>query len=419
MQTSDAAIERRRLRQGGSALLIVFVFAAFVAIMLYKEMPVVIFEGQRQKEQLLIDRGSEYKRAIKLFVVRNRTFPTSLSQLENFNNVRYIRHRFKDPITGQDEWRLIHVMGPGFVLTDSKVTPFKKPDETKAATGTTAGSGSAAAVQGQSGAPESQPDQPPAQQNVPPTANPVAYVTPGQPVVYHLYPPQASGATKNKPAIAASSFPGQNQAANSTPPQQVNEGEAAATAANMMVSGVSSDEAAQDIGNPAGTPEVPQQVSSVVPVQPANPAVAVVNPQAAAQQDATQQSPDAAAGAPASGMAAVQNMLRRGGAAPAGGLATGSNNTIGAGAIAGVASKATGQTIKRIDGQSDYSKWEFVYDPQKETRVAAPITGSASNAPARSSSSGTLFGNSPAASSSTQSPPPTQSASPASSTSSN
>ena len=44
--------KRRRARQNGSALLIVFVFAAMIAIMLYKEMPVVAFEAQRQKEQL-------------------------------------------------------------------------------------------------------------------------------------------------------------------------------------------------------------------------------------------------------------------------------------------------------------------------------------------------------------------------------
>ena len=44
---------RRRTRQKGSAFLIVFVFAAMLAIMLYKEMPVVAFEAQRQKEQLL------------------------------------------------------------------------------------------------------------------------------------------------------------------------------------------------------------------------------------------------------------------------------------------------------------------------------------------------------------------------------
>ena len=44
----------------GSALLIVFVFAAAVAIMLYMEMPVAVFEAQREKEQLLIDLGNEY-----------------------------------------------------------------------------------------------------------------------------------------------------------------------------------------------------------------------------------------------------------------------------------------------------------------------------------------------------------------------
>src|SRR5690242_10987415 len=109
----------------GSALLIVFLFAAIVAIMLYKQMPDVVFEGERQKEQILMDRGHEYKIAIKRFLARNQRYPTSLDQLDNFNNQRYIRRRYKDPITGKDEWRLIHVMTPGFILTDSKVTPLK------------------------------------------------------------------------------------------------------------------------------------------------------------------------------------------------------------------------------------------------------------------------------------------------------
>src|SRR5581483_4514158 len=37
--------------------------------------------------------------------------------LENFNNHRYLRHRYRDPMTGKDEWRLIHINGN--VLTDS------------------------------------------------------------------------------------------------------------------------------------------------------------------------------------------------------------------------------------------------------------------------------------------------------------
>src|SRR6185437_9591607 len=115
----------RSRNERGSALLIVFVFAAIVAIMLYKVIPDAVFEGQRQKEQILMDRGNEYKTAIKRFLKRNQQYPTSLDQLDNFNGQRYIRRRYKDPMTGQDEWRLVHVMTPGFVLTDSKVTPLK------------------------------------------------------------------------------------------------------------------------------------------------------------------------------------------------------------------------------------------------------------------------------------------------------
>jgi hypothetical protein len=98
----SSEISGHRSREEGSALLIVFLLAAFAAIMLYKEMPVLVFEAQRQKEQLLVNRGSEYKHAIKLFYVRNHTYPTSLDQLDKFNNVRYIRHRFKDPMTVKD-----------------------------------------------------------------------------------------------------------------------------------------------------------------------------------------------------------------------------------------------------------------------------------------------------------------------------
>ena len=50
----------------GFALLIVFLLAAAVAVMLYQQMPRVAFESQREKEQLLIDRGQQYIRGIQL-----------------------------------------------------------------------------------------------------------------------------------------------------------------------------------------------------------------------------------------------------------------------------------------------------------------------------------------------------------------
>ena len=103
----------------GFALLFIFVLAAAVAIMLYTQMPRVAFESERDKEQLLINRGEQYKRAIQLFYAENRRFPARIEDLENTNNHRYLRRRFKDPYTGKDEWRLIHTNG--MFLTDSLV----------------------------------------------------------------------------------------------------------------------------------------------------------------------------------------------------------------------------------------------------------------------------------------------------------
>ena len=109
-----------RDRERGSALLIVFLFAAIVAIMLYTEMPVAVFEARRQKEQLLVGRGEEYAHAVKLYVRNSGRYPASIDQLETTNRIRFLRHRFKDPFTGKDDWRLLHA-DPNGALVDSKV----------------------------------------------------------------------------------------------------------------------------------------------------------------------------------------------------------------------------------------------------------------------------------------------------------
>ena len=66
-----------------------------------------------------------------------------------------------------------------------------------------------------------------------------------------------------------------------------------------------------------------------------------------------------------------------------GGTAPGSTSTIGStgqmsgGSFAGVASKAKGATIKKINEQTDYSLWEFWYDPTKDTSMG--VLGSTQN----------------------------------------
>jgi hypothetical protein len=110
-------------------MLLIFLMAAVIGITLYMEIPRIAFETQRQKEQLLVARGEQYKRAIQLFMKANNRWPSKIEELESLNNKRYLRKRFIDPMTGKDEWRVIHINNG--VLTDSHTT--KKKDDGKGA----------------------------------------------------------------------------------------------------------------------------------------------------------------------------------------------------------------------------------------------------------------------------------------------
>jgi len=113
----------------------VFLMAAIVAIMLYQQLPRVAFESERDKEQLLIDRGEQYIRAIQLYyVANNRQWPTSIDDLEK-KEKRFLRKRYVDPYTGKDEWRIIHTSG-GF-LTDSLVQKPPGASDSQNASNTT------------------------------------------------------------------------------------------------------------------------------------------------------------------------------------------------------------------------------------------------------------------------------------------
>ncbi len=103
----------RRQNERGFALLLVFAMAAAAVAMLYLEMPRVAFEHQRNKEGLLAERGEQYIRAIQLFYKKTNRYPQKIEDLESTNNVRFLRRRYKDPMTGDEEWRLIHVDSAG------------------------------------------------------------------------------------------------------------------------------------------------------------------------------------------------------------------------------------------------------------------------------------------------------------------
>ncbi len=83
-------------------------FVAVLAITAAAIVPSITQQVKRDREEELIHRGVQYSRAIRRYVKKFGRYPSRLEELENTNNLRFLRKRYKDPITGQD-FRLLHV----------------------------------------------------------------------------------------------------------------------------------------------------------------------------------------------------------------------------------------------------------------------------------------------------------------------
>ena len=104
------AVHRSRpAGQRGYVLLAVMLLITLMLLTLSIELPRIAQQIKRGKEEELIHRGNEYKNAIKKFYRKNGRYPLTLDDLEKANNLRFLRKRYKDPFTGKDDWRLLHV----------------------------------------------------------------------------------------------------------------------------------------------------------------------------------------------------------------------------------------------------------------------------------------------------------------------
>src|SRR5689334_10785600 len=100
--------KRRTRRQSGYILMVLMIMALVMMIGLTAVAPAIATQIKREREQELMHRGTAYARAIKRFYKRFGRYPTRIEELENTNNIRFLRKRYTDPITGKNEWRLIH-----------------------------------------------------------------------------------------------------------------------------------------------------------------------------------------------------------------------------------------------------------------------------------------------------------------------
>jgi hypothetical protein len=356
--------------------------AAAVAILIYLEIPRVAFERQRDKEALLIDRGEQYARAIELYARKMNKYPQTLDDLEHAQTIRFLRRRYKDPMTGKDEWRLVHVNANGQYV-DSKVHKAagaldKQDSGPSILASKFQGVGASATVISQDGQGVSAALQKRASDRIIPGSTPGAAS------------PDAGQNGAADATAGGNNDPNQPQN-NATQPGQA--GQAAATAPGGLAN-------SPNFPFPAQPGVNPQQQGNAQ--NAATPAFGSVLPPA--QQDATGNTSNRGGSTQPPAMQAIQSILgvqrtasAGQGGGPGGGQVGGGPSALGAGLV-GVATTLEMEGIRRYKDHSNYSEWEFLYDP-KDSKGQSQGSGTQKNATgnAAGNTAGSTFGGMPGA----------------------
>ncbi len=101
-------VERQKSEEGFILVgLIVAIFLVLLALSVAA--PKIAQDLKRDREVEAVRRGDQYVRAVRLYYRKFHTYPGSIEQLEKTNNIRFLRQHYIDPMTGKDDWRLIHV----------------------------------------------------------------------------------------------------------------------------------------------------------------------------------------------------------------------------------------------------------------------------------------------------------------------
>ncbi len=95
-------------QEEGFLLLGVLFMILLIMIALAIAAPKVADSIRRDKEEETIHRGKQYARAIQIYYNKYGRYPNSIDQLVKSDNQRFLRKRYLDPMTGKDDWRIIH-----------------------------------------------------------------------------------------------------------------------------------------------------------------------------------------------------------------------------------------------------------------------------------------------------------------------
>jgi type II secretory pathway pseudopilin PulG len=101
--------KRGRKKQAGYVLLAILFLLVLLTLALMAVAPTVARQIQRDREEEMIHRGQQYARAIRKFYKKTGRYPNSVKDLLDTNHLRFLRQEYKDPMTADGKWRLLHV----------------------------------------------------------------------------------------------------------------------------------------------------------------------------------------------------------------------------------------------------------------------------------------------------------------------
>lgn len=301
---------KKRHREQGYILVTLMLFVTLLAIASLGWIEKVDFQIRRNREQELIHRGVQYSRAIRQYVRKFGRYPSRLEDLENTNNVRYLRKRYKDPITGK-----------GFrLLRQNDVQMSFSPG---AASGLPPGSPDASAGQGAPGGLN---------------ANSPAPGGPG---------PAAGGAA-----------PGPADASSTTTPGPAFGGLRANGAGASMVGPATSNPQSDPA---AGNPQ--QDGQAAANSQDGQSEQLTTDQSSSGDHSTTDSMSQSSSGNLNQPMRGFSSQVSPGGAQDPNGLG---NGQFGGLPIVGVASTSKDKTIRVFNKKDRYYQWQFIYDPSTD-----------------------------------------------------
>ena len=113
-EITNYKLQNPNTAQRGYMLITLMLALALITIAMLAVLPEMKQQINRDREEEMRHRGTAYMRAIQHFYKKFGRYPTRVEELENTNNLRFLRKRYKDPmnpdpVTGKErDFKFLH-----------------------------------------------------------------------------------------------------------------------------------------------------------------------------------------------------------------------------------------------------------------------------------------------------------------------